>query len=77
MYSYLKPLTYLINRSFTEGVFPEELKLARVVPILKAGDPSQIANYRPISVLTFFSKVFEKIMYNCILKFMDDNHVFL
>ena len=76
VYSWLKPLTYLINRSFTEGVFPEELKLARVVPILKAGDPSQIANYRPISVLTFFSKVFKKIMYNCILKFMDENHVF-
>ena len=64
-------MTYLINRSFSEGVCPEELKLARVLPILKAGDPSQIANYRPISVLTFFSKVFEKIMYNCIL-----NHVF-
>ena len=77
MYSYFKPLTYLINKSFTEGIFPEELKLARVVPILKAGDPSQIANYRPISVLTLFSKVFEKIMYNCILKFWDDNHVFM
>ena len=45
-------------------------------PILKVGDPSQIVNYRPISVLTIFSKVFEKIMYNCILEFMDDNHVF-
>ena len=76
VYSYLIPLTYLINRSFIEGVFPEELKLARVVPFLKAGDPSQIANYRPIYVLTFFSKVFEKSMYNCILKFMDDKHVF-
>ena len=43
---------------------------------LKAGDPTQIGNYRPISVLTFFSKVFEKIMYICILKFMDANHVF-
>ena len=70
-----QPLYPLINRSFTEGVLPE-LKLARVVPILKAGDPSQIANYKPISVLTFFSKVFEKILYNCILRFMDDNHVF-
>ena len=75
--SYLTPLTYLINKSFTDGIFPVELKLARVVPILKAGDPSQIANYRPISVLTFFSKVFEKIMYNCIFKSMDDNHVFM
>ena len=56
----------MINRSFAEGVFSEELKLARVVSILKAGDPSQIANYRPIYVLTFFSKVFEKIMYICI-----------
>ena len=74
---YLKPFTFLNNRSITEGVFPEEMKLVRVVSILKAGDPSQIANYRPISVLTFFSKVFEKIMYNCILKFMDDNNVFL
>ena len=76
VYSYLKPLTYLINTSFTEGIFPVKLKLARVVPIFKAGDPTQIANYRPISVLTFFSKVFEKIMYNCILKLMDANHVF-
>ena len=53
------------------------MKLARVVPIFKAVDPTHIANYRPISVLTFFSKVFEKIMYNCILKFMDANHDFM
>ena len=69
-------MTYLINKSFTEGIFHVELKLAKVVPIFKAGDPTQIANYRPISVLTFFYKVFEKIMYNCILKLMDANHVF-
>ena len=39
-----KPLTYLINNSFTEGIFPVEQKHARVVPIFKAGDPTQIAN---------------------------------
>ena len=44
VYSYLKPLTYLINKSFTEGIFPVELKLAWVVPIFTAGDPTQIAN---------------------------------
>ena len=49
------------------GVFPSELKLARVVPIFKAGDSSALSNYRPISVLTFFAKVFEKIVYNKIL----------
>ena len=67
VYSYLKPLTYLINKSFTDGIFPVELKLARVVPILKASDLSQIANYKPISVLTLFSKVIEIIMHNSIL----------
>ena len=73
VYSYPTPLTYFINKYFTDGIVPVELKLARVVPILKAGDPSQIAYYRPIYVLTYFSEVFEKIMYNCILKLMNDN----
>ena len=41
-----------------EGVFPLELKLARVVPLFKSGDSSQITNYRPISVLLLFSKIF-------------------
>ena len=74
--SFATPLTYLINKSFSEGIFPSELKLARVVPIFKAGDPTQITNYRPISVLTLFSKVFEKIMYNHVLDFMDKNNLF-
>ena len=61
-YMCITPLTYLINKSFKEGIFPVELNLARVVPILEAGDSSQIANYRPIYVLTLFSKVLEKII---------------
>ena len=72
---YIKPLTYLINTSFVEGIFPSELKLARVVPIFKGGDQAQLTNYRPISVLSFFSKVFEKIMYNHLLDFIDLNHI--
>ena len=69
----IEPLTYLINFSFCEGIFPKELKIARVVPIFKAGDPTLITNYRPISVLSFFSKVFEKIMYNHVSQFMKKN----
>ena len=62
---FIEPLTDLINKSFSEGIFPTELKLAiaRVVPILKAGDPMFLTNYRPISILTFFSKIFEELMY--------------
>ena len=73
--SFIEPLTYLVNSSISEGIFPSELKLARVVPIFKSGDPSLITNYRPISVLNFFSKVFEKVMYNHIISFMNKNDV--
>ena len=61
--SFIEPLTYLINKSFSEGIFHTELKLDRVVPILKEGDPMFLTNYRPIYILTFFSKIFEKLMY--------------
>ena len=56
-------------------MFPPELKLARVVPIFKAGDSSALTNYRPISVLTFFAKVFEKIVYNKLFNFISDNNI--
>ena len=51
--------TPVINLSLTQGVFPSELKLATVVPIYKNTDQQQITNYRPISVTSFFAKVFE------------------
>ena len=56
-------------------MFPSELKLARVVPILEAGDSSDLTNYRPISVLTFFAKVLEKIVYNKVMDFISENNV--
>ena len=73
--SFIQPLTFLINSSLKSGVFPSELKLARVVPIFKAGNSSDLTNYRPISVLTFFAKVFEKIVYNKVMDFISENNV--
>ena len=72
---YVKPLTQLINRSFELGIFPDELKLAKVIPIFKSGDKTQLTNYRPISVLIFFSKIFEKTMYNHLIKFINKNKI--
>ena len=46
------------------GIFPEQLKLAKVSPIFKVGNIEEVGNYRPISVLPIFSKVLERIMYN-------------
>jgi hypothetical protein len=67
----LKPtLRHIINNSLTYGIFPTELKLANVVPIFKAGSTEEITNYRPVSLLTTFSKIYEKIFYNRLLKFL-------
>ena len=54
--TYVEPITVCINNSFYHGIFPDELKLARVVPIFKSGDSSNINNYRPISIIIFFKK---------------------
>ena len=55
------PLTYIINLSFASGVFPEKLKIAKVVPVYKGGDSSNLINFRPVSVLPSISKIFKKL----------------
>ena len=65
----------MINESLKSGVFPSELKRAKVVPIFKSDDSSLLTNYRPISVLSFFSKIFEKIVYNLVFDFLSDNEL--
>ena len=72
---YIEPLTHLINESLRTGICPSELKLARVVPIFKSGDPSLLTNYRPISILSFFSKVFERIVYDYLFDFICTNNI--
>ena len=73
--SYIDPLIFLINQSIAQGVFPAELKIARVIPLYKGENNQLIHNYRPISVLSFFSKIFEKIIYKYVLDFFDDNNI--
>ena len=73
--SFLKPLTHIMNLSLTTGVFPSELKIARVIPLLKAGDPMQFSNYRPVSVLPLFSKILERLMYNRVISFINKHNL--
>ena len=54
------PMVHILNLSLKEGIFPDELKTANVVPLYKAGEDGKFSNYRPVSLLTAFSKVFEK-----------------
>ena len=70
---YAEPLTHLINQSILQGHFPKELKLAKVLPIFKSDDEQLVQNYRPISILPFFSQVFENILSKYIIEFMEEN----
>jgi hypothetical protein len=59
-----KPLEILFNTSFSTGIVPENFKLARILPVFKKGDHTNLNNYRPISLLSVFNKLLEKLMYN-------------
>ena len=57
------PLTYIFNCALSTGTFPTCMKYSIVKPLFKKGEKSNLSNYRPISLLTSFSKIFEKIIY--------------
>ena len=65
------PLVYLCNLSIDQGIFPKELKLANVLPLYKTDDPFLFNNYRPVSVLSILSKVFEQIMYSRLMEYLE------
>ena len=66
----IKPLTHILNLSIVNGIVPSRMKIAKVVPIFKKGDPHEVGNYRPISLLTAFSKILEKLIYARVIKFL-------
>lgn len=69
------PLSYILNLSFLEGCFPKKLKIAVVKPLFKKGDDKDINNYRPITIIPILSKVFERVIYNRLNKFIDKYNI--
>ena len=61
--------------SIVSGIVPDELKIAHVIPLFKSGDRSLFTNYRPVSVLPAFSKIFERAIYNHLLSYLDKHKV--
>ena len=71
----VEPLTHIINHSLSKGIFPESLKVAKVVPLYKKGDEALCSNYRPISLLSSFHKIFEKLVKEKVLNFLSKNEI--
>ena len=70
------PLATLINNSVQRGIFPSKLKHAKIIPIFKDGDEAEPGNYRPISLLSVFNRLFEKTMYNRLKSFFSKHCLF-
>ena len=66
-------LTLIINQSLNSGIFPKKLKIAKIVPLHKKDDIHTIENYRPISLLSSISKVFEKVVFIQLSKYFNKN----
>ena len=70
-----KPLTYICNQSLKTGIFPDKMKIAKVIPIYKTGDKHVMTNYRPVSLLPQFSKILEKVFYKRLDKFISKHKI--
>jgi hypothetical protein len=75
MSNVIKPLLYIFNLSFASGIFPDKMKITKVIPIFKAGDKQTFSNYRPVSLLPQFSKLLEKLFNRRLMHFIKANKV--
>ena len=64
------PLTIAINHSMEMGMVPKSLKVAKIIPIYKSKDKLVLSNYRPISLLSSFSKMLEKVLHKRLYRHM-------
>ncbi len=71
--SIVRPLSLLFNQSLAKGKFPTQWKLANVTAIFKKNDSSDAKNYRPVSLLSCLGKVFERVVYNKLYDYLDQN----
>ena len=71
----LHPLQILFNRSISEGIFPHELKHAKIKPLYKKKEKDQMTNYRPIALLPAISKILEKLIHKRLYNFLTENQI--
>lgn len=71
------PLCHICNLSFEAGIFPAKMKIAKVIPLFKAGDKHNFTNYRPVSLLSQFSKILEKLYVERLDTFIDKHNILM
>jgi hypothetical protein len=71
----LSPLTFIFNKILSSGIFLDRLKYSEVKPLFKKGDSTYFSNYRPISLLTSFCKIMEKIIYKRLYCYLTANSI--
>ena len=69
----LPAVTHIVNLSINSGIFPNQWKTAKVIPLLKSGDPLNPKNYRPVAMLPILSKVLEKVVFCQVSAYMENN----
>lgn len=70
-----RPLEIVFNHTFSTGIVPNNLKIANIIPIFKKGLQTSLNNYRPISLLSIFNKLLEKLMYKRLLAFLEKEKI--
>ena len=69
----LEPRSIIYKNCIGTGIFPDSWKKSNIVPVHKKGDKQLLENYRPVSLLPILGKVFEKILYNNIYEYLQEN----
>ena len=70
-------MSHIANLSFQTGIFPQKMKIAKVIPIYKSKDNKNFQNYRPVSLLPCFSKVIERLVYNRLYSYLKTNKILI
>ena len=70
-----EPLMYIYNLSVETGTVPSSLKISKVIPIYKKGDLHEPSNYRPVSLLSIFDKILEKLIYKRVMSFLNSHDI--